>query len=342
MVNYFTSNGMINCTMNTIKIGTYKDVKTIVLENDVITIEILPEWGSKIVSFFYKPLKYELLWQNPGKNYTKTKYGDPYESGEVSGLDEMFPTISPCHCENFPWVGTEMPDHGELWSIPWDYETGDDYVRLWVHGVRFPYKLEKRVYLKDSSIHIEYNAVNLSDFEFDFIWAAHPLFCASEGMEIILPPSMNKIINSVPGPRLKDYGKVYSFPVAQFQDGSELNLGNIPEKNDFGYQKYYFLGKTDEGWCILYDGKKRINIGMSYPVEKVPYLGMWVNEGGWEGQYNIAPEPATGGMDRVDAAKIWGMNSVLKGNEYYEWYLNISVSEGEKACKIKENGEFVI
>ena len=81
---------------------------------------------------------------------------------------------------------------------------------------------------------------------------------------------------------------------------------------------------------------------MSYPVEKVPYLGMWVNEGGWEGQYNIAPEPATGGMDRVDAAKIWGMNSVLKGNEYYEWYLNISVSEGEKACKIKENGEFVI
>jgi hypothetical protein len=69
---------------------------------------------------------------------------------------------------------------------------------------------------------------------------------------------------------------------------------------------------------------------MAWPPETVPYLGMWVNEGGWADQYNVAPEPATGGMDRVDAAGMWGMNSVLRGGETLQWWLSITVSEGER------------
>ena len=38
---------------------------------------------------------------------------------------------------------------------------------------------------------------------------------------------------------------------------------------------------------------------------------MWLNEGGYAGQYNIAPEPATAAMDRIDASKLWGMGSTL-------------------------------
>jgi hypothetical protein len=81
---------------------------------------------------------------------------------------------------------------------------------------------------------------------------------------------------------------------------------------------------------------------MEYPKDRVPYLGMWVNEGGWEGQFNIAPEPATGGMDRIDFAKMWGMNSVLKAHETLEWYLNLSVQEGKKARGMREGGEFIL
>ena len=32
---------------------------------------------------------------------------------------------------------------------------------------------------------------------------------------------------------------------------------------------------------------------------------MWLNEGGWDGQYNIAPEPATAAMDSITASKLW-------------------------------------
>jgi hypothetical protein len=65
-----------------------------------------------------------------------------------------------------------------------------------------------------------------------------------------------------------------------------------------------------------------------------------LNEGGWAGQYNIAPEPATGGMDRVDFAKMWGMNSVLKAHEHQTWFLNIALQEGAKMRALDEKGIF--
>jgi galactose mutarotase-like enzyme len=315
--------------MNTIRTGTYKDVSAVILENDDLTVKILPDWGSKIASIVYMPLNRELLWQNPGDVYRKTAYGDGYETGEVSGFDEMFPTITACRSENTAREiadVVEIPDHGEVWSIPWEYETRGDTVRLHVNGVRFPYRLEKQVSLIGAAVHIEYAAENLSGSDFDFIWAAHPLFNASEGMEIIVPEGMNEIINSVPGPRFKEYGKRLSFPIARLAAGSEFRCDAVPAQNDSGYQKYYFAGKVSEGWCRLYDRENGLNIGLSFPVETVPYLGMWVNEGGWEGQYNIAPEPATGAMDSVEASKTWGMNSVLKPGEPYRWYLNIEVA----------------
>jgi len=326
--------------MNKISTEMYKDVEAIALENDVLKAVVLPKYGSKVASIIYKPLNYELLWQNPNETYIKSQYGDLFESGDFSGFDEMFPTISRCFCETSPWAGTEMPDHGEVWAIPWNYEIQNDTLRLWVNGVRFPYLLEKIVSLEDTLIKIEYNATSLSPFDLDYIWAAHPLFNASAGMELIVPQGMNSIINSVAGPRLPHYGKAYAFPVATFEDGENFNLGLVPEKNDSAYQKYYFAGKVTEGWCILYDNSKHLNIGMSFPKENVPYLGIWVNEGGWDGQYNIAPEPATGGMDRVDFAKMWGLNSVLKTHETQTWYLNISLKEGGKMGAVNEEGIF--
>jgi hypothetical protein len=321
--------------MNKITTGSYKDVKSIVLENDYLRVTLLPDWGSKIVSIRYSNTEQELLWQNPGKEYIKTGYGELFEKGEFSGFDDMFPTISRCSHEGGPWNGIELPDHGEVWSIPWEYGLGGDLVRLWVYGIRFPYRLEKRVYLEGRRLFMKYRVQNLSTFDLDFIWAAHPLFNTTEGMELIVPSGMNRIVNSVSGPRLGNYGSVYDFPSANLEDGTQFDLGTVPKQNDRGYQKYFFHGKLSEGWCVLFDPVQKLNIGMAFPAEQVPY------EGGYMGQYNIAPEPATGGMDRIDCAKLWGMNSVLGVRETREWHLIISVEEGEKARGVGENGEII-
>jgi galactose mutarotase-like enzyme len=327
--------------MSQIRYGTYQDIDGIVLENAALRVTVLPQWGAKIASLVYKPLTRELLWQEADAAFPKSNYGGRYGQAQSTGFDDMFPTISRCFYEGAPWAGAELPDHGEVRSVPWSYEIEAAQLRLWVSGVRLPYRLEKTLSLSNTTLRLTYTVTNLSTFALDYIWAAHPLFKAVPGMELIVPPGMDTIINAVAGPRLPGYGRRYHFPVAALDDGRRENLALVPEYNEQGYQKYYFAGPVTDGWCLLYDPQHRLNIGVAFPADRVPYLGIWVNEGGWSGQYNIAPEPATGAMDRVDAAKLWGLNSVLSAHDTHTWSLSMALQEGPKMQAMTADGHFV-
>lgn len=307
--------------------GTYKDVDAIILENEVLKVAVLPEWGSKTASIIWKQTGYELLWQNPLPRFEKAGYGAPYPDGDKSGFDEMFPTISRCYYEDSPWEGVEAPDHGEVWSIPWQYEISGESLDMSVDGVRFPYLLQKTIRLSGSSLRIDYTAKNKSSYPLSFIWAAHPLFNTCPGMELKVPQGMDTIVTSVSGDPLGDYGKTHPFPICTDVKGKKFDLSHVPGRSTRGYQKYYFQGKVPEGWCELCNPEEKLTVRLSYPREQVPYLGMWVNVLGWANQYNIAPEPATAAMDRIDFAGMWGTGSSLEPYDKRSWFLEISVSD---------------
>lgn len=311
--------------MARVETGTYKDVPAVVLESETVRAVLLPGSGSKLASLVWKPLERELLWQNPSPAFRKSAYGAPFTDGEFAGFDEMFPTISRCFYERPPWQGVELPDHGEVWALPWECRLDAAEIFLAVHGVRLPYLLEKRVSLEGSRLEQRYRAVNSAPAPMDFIWAAHPLFNASEGMQFIVPAGMGQIVNSVHGERLGAYGAKHDFPLADLP-GGRFDLGRVPARNPSGYQKYFFCGRVTEGWCRLHEPHSGLTIELSFPPSAVPYLGMWLNEGGYAGQYNIAPEPCTGAMDRPDFARMWGMASVLEPGESREWFLAIEVA----------------
>jgi hypothetical protein len=159
-------------------------------------------------------------------------------------------------------------------------------------------------------------------------------------MRVLVPRGMQKIVNAVPGPILGGYGEWRDFPVARRADGKEIRLDRVPRRNTVGYQKYWFAEKVTEGWCMIRDETSTLTIGMAFPREKVPYLGMWLNEGGYAGQYNIAPEPATAAMDRIDFAKSWGMGSVLPPGSRFEWHLVIALAAGKEPLGMSASGEF--
>ena len=159
------------------------------------------------------------------------------------------------------------------------------------------------------------------------------MFNAVPGMEIAVPDGMTKIVNSVPSKRLGPYGWMYGFPEAKLSNGTVFDMSKVPKKNSSDYQKYWFVGKVPEGWCTLYNPEQELSICLAWPEETVPYLGVWVNEGGWEGQYNVAPEPATGAMDRVDSARMWGMNNVLPAGRKQEWRLTLTFRRGKRGVK---------
>lgn len=324
----------------TILSGKYKGEDAVLMESEDLRLTVVPGHGAKIASLIHKRTGREYLYQQPGERFRKASYAEPYGNGEISGFDEMFPTISECYCDWGPWAGTKMPDHGEVWSMPWKCERTDSEVRTWVHSVRFPYVLTRTAsFARPNTILLRYQVENLSAFDFPALWSAHPLFNMVPGTRVIVPPEARHILNTVEGPALGSYGERFDFPIARTADGKEFDLSRTNPPESKLYFKYFFLDDFKEGFVIVHEPKTRETVGLAWPVQQVPYLGMWVNEGGWDGGYHIAPEPCTAPYDRWDVARQWGKLPVIPAFGRQQWELRITVGLADNPTRMEPDGE---
>ena len=312
----------------TVRQSTYKDQKAMTIESTLVTAQFLPQIGAKLCSLIYKPRDLELLVQRPGKQYLVQPYDGIYVDGECSGLDDMFPTIDAFYYQQYPWQGIKAPDHGEVWSIPWDCSAGESQLHFAVQGVRFPYRLEKWIsFAGEATLHAQYRLTNLSAFDFDFLWAAHPMFNLEEGAELQLPEAVQQVVLvSVLGRAAGAYGEVLDWPIAKGSDGQTVDLRRIQPKAAQAYRKYYVKGPMPEGWCTITYPKSGVSLRLGFPVAIVPYLGILPNEGGWQDLYNIFLEPATASFDRPDIAYLHREASTVKARSTYEWHLDLTFS----------------
>ncbi len=309
--------------------STYKNEPCLAMESAELRVLVLPQFGGKIQSIFSKKHGREYLYQAPGESFKRPEYGMDFAQGECSGFDDMFPTIDPCP---FPGrAGTVVPDHGEVWALPWEWEEREDSLFLSVKGRLFPYHLEKELaFTGPSELTIHYRVLNQGESTFPFIWAAHPLVNCTEGMRIFLPDSAEEIINVYgESKRLGSYGKIYSWPLAQSANGLPHDLSKIRGFSAHSCDKYYVVNQLSEGTCALQDPVSKTAITFTFPVDKVPYLGIWVNEGGFHGQYNAALEPCTGPLDNLELAHRLGKASLVEAGGEYTWFLKVAVEDTE-------------
>lgn len=320
----------------------YKDQPAILLESDLIRAQFLPSIGSKMCSLIYKPLGRELMVQNPSEKYLIEPYDGVYVDGECSGFDEMFPTIDECYYESYPWAGTKIPDHGEVWSLKWDHLVQGEQLSMSTYGVRFPYKLEKVVsFTAPHILHTRYNLTNLSNFDFDFMWAAHTMINLEENVELVLPSGVQSVNSVSTNGTIGRYGDEAMWPQFKTADGTLRDLSKLRPKNTQAAEKYFVKGKMPEGWCALKYHQSGFSMALSFPVDRVPYLAVLPNEGGWRDMYNIFLEPATATFDRLDLARKRQEYSTVKAHSTYEWHLDISFTGGTGFQKVNDSGEFV-
>jgi hypothetical protein len=313
--------------------SSYKNQVGVTIESEALTAQFLPKVGAKIASLIYKPLGRELLVQRAGEAYRLQPYGGDYVAGECSGFDDMFPTIDACYYQAYPWDGTPVPDHGEVWSLPWEWRTDIGQLHFATNGVRFPYRLEKWISMTEpQSLHIAYRLTNLASFDFDFMWAAHMMINLEEGVELVLPPGVQRVVSrlSFRG-GLGHYGDEFTWPVATLPNGGNRDLRWLRPKTVRDADKYFVKGKLPQGWCGLRYHQSGFTLSLSYPAEQVPYLGILPNEGGWQDLYNIFLEPCTASFDDLNVARLRGECSSVKARSVYEWYLNISVKQDTDA-----------
>ena len=297
----------------------FKTARALFLENErlraVITIR-----GSKMVSLFDKKSGREFLLQSSGDELRQGGYDSDYNAADVCGFDEMFPAIDACCYEGGPWNGVRIPDHGEVWGLDWDCDSRDGALEASVYGVRFPYKLSKRIYFKETNIlRIDYSLQNLSAFEMDFIWAAHAMFALDDDSVLLLPDSRAKAVLTYSyNSRMGSYGD--SFPLdSRYKAYGQGGL-SVVNPGEVYMDKYYIKDKLPSGSCGIAYPSGGLACMLSFPVQTVPYLGVLLGNGLHIGNCAIV-EPCTGAFDRPDRAKAFGRNSVLKAKGDLKWYL---------------------
>lgn len=307
--------------------------KVVSLETNILKIDILPDLGGKMISLFYKPKNKELLWKTPDRKYRKPKYGDIFEDYGMSGFDECFPAVAEGHYPSRPWKDIVIPDHGELWTLPWKHRISENSIYLWVYGVRFAYRLDKWVTLDDNRLKLEYKVTNLSPFKFKYIWSSHPLFRITSRTKIDFPlASKIKIYWSHNG-RFDTGSREYSWPLVKDKQGNEVNLSSVGY-SDSGFADKFFVTNLTEGWCKLTDTKDNWSIKFSFSLDEIPCVGLWINQGGWPQQnvgtknhFNMGLEPCSSPYEDLFAADKGNKCSTIPPEGTVEWNLTLELSE---------------
>lgn len=119
----------------TIETQTWHGEPALRLASSELEVIVLPHRGAKIASLIDSAGRQWLAQPEAGA-LPQVGYGTSFTDAEMCGWDEMAPTI----------VSAALPDHGEIWAVPWHpLEVTDLAVELSVSGRALPYILRRRI-----------------------------------------------------------------------------------------------------------------------------------------------------------------------------------------------------
>lgn len=310
-----------------VELSTAGDLEARSLIAHDLRVTVIPRLGGKISSILWQGT--ELLAHNPRKAFQEARYAAPFADFDASGFDECLPTIGPCAYPEHPWQGVEAPDHGEVWSIPWEWDLEGEALHLHTHGIRFPYTFEKWIALPaPGRIRLGYGLTNHAPVPFKFLWSSHPLFAPRPGMRIHLPPGVRVRVDWSKGERLGGPGSEHDWPMTRDRHGQAVDLSLILSEESRLVDKLYTT-RLDEGWCAVHDPQDGLYIAFLFSPDEIPYAGLSINLGGWPvdgpGYYNLGLEPCNGFPDRLDLAVQRGGCAVAGPGATLRWAMDLCV-----------------
>ena len=302
------------------------------LENDCLQIKVVPSMGGKTISIFLKDKQFELLYDRGGNQLKRSKRGDSFDSGEASGFDDAFPCIGK-EIVNFQNHMLTYEDHGEIWtsSMKLVKDTVPNRLRLKGEGYHLPYTYEKTITINKNTVSYDYKIANIGDFEFPCIWAMHCLVHYEEDMRFLFPQNTSRFENVLASKELGEVGAVYELMDSHTNVHKEYGLQEqyafdlVPKKENKTMLKYYVKSDIMEGFCGYEYPSQGVRCSINYEADQLPYLGVWVNAGGYRGEYNCALEPTNGYYDSISKALELGKCKILSVGESICFSLHLSL-----------------
>ena len=316
-------------------ISSTTELSAVQLANDQLVVSFLPELGAKMNSLKSVRSGRQFLYQPPGRPYRRAAYGASFADYDTSGFDECCPTIAECIYAGPGFAGRKMPDHGDLWSASWNYLAGDQELFFETDGRSLPYRFRKIARLEGDAAILTYEIENTGSGEFAFLWSAHPLLAVAAGCRIVLPKEISQLfVEWSRGERLGKFGDSCGWPIAACKDGEKVDLSEMLDASA-GTADKLFTSRLRDGTCALCYPQTNEAIAFHFNPQDVPYLGIWICQGGWpspeNGHFTIGLEPCTGRPDSLQEAIRRGSCDVLRPGQTKKWALRMEIRSGDSS-----------
>lgn len=301
-------------------------LRTIVMENSVVRIVVLPEAGGKIQQISYKPLDTDLLWNHATLLPARQPLHACYDDNWSGGWDELFPNDEVAMLD-----GAALPDHGELWTGEWNAELIEDGEQVGIHlQHETPITnclVEKTVFLRPESavFEVKYRLTNRGGAVVPFLFKLHPAFAVSACHRIDFPRMTAIREPAFPG-TLNGAPQTFPWPYI-VASGVDLDLRQV---QDTSSKAVHFLYGTemDSGWCGVTDRTKRLAAALRFDPEFFSCCWLFATYGGWRDLNVAVLEPATGFPFSLQTMMDEGRARSIGPGESLETRVLFSIQEG--------------
>ncbi|MBM3700206.1 MAG: DUF4432 family protein [Actinobacteria bacterium] len=282
---------------------SYKGLKSVIMENELLRLFILADKGTDIIELLYKPKDIDFMWKSP-KDFKEGQIDrKDFLESYLGGWQEIIPNGGP------PCIykGASFGLHDESPMVKWDFEIIKDSekeisIKFFTKLSKMPLGIEKVLSLTRGSaiLSIQEKVTNFSKEPLDFMWGHHPCFGSPflsgdciinfDAEEII---SNQDSISNFPLVAPKASGSLKSFPGI---GKDTVDLSKVMPKEANCADLLYARGLR-QNWFSITNLEEKTGIGFVFDLSVFKYLYYWLVYGGsdnypwYSDTYSLAIEP---------------------------------------------------
>lgn len=290
--------------------------QAVILENAETRIVVLPGLGGKVISIVDKRVDGELLWRNDRIPVRPAAFGSGYDDQFLGGWDELYPNDEPEEL-----AGEPVPDHGELWAVPWHWSTGSDPGQVWleltVRGAVTGTEVTKRLVLgAGPDLIVDYRIANTSRIDQPFLWKSHVAVELRPDTVIDLAAG-DVLMHEFGNPRVRPDGGSFTWPWVSGHD-----LRTLPDTTHRGVSEFLIATTLERGECGVRHPSAGTGLRLSWDRADLPSCWLFASYvGGWRGLDVLVLEPCTGYPLSVNDGVAAGTHQVLPAGATKSWQL---------------------
>ena len=323
----------------------FHNTRTAIIENEKISVTILVDRGTDIISFNYKPQDTEFIWLDPvglnildKMNYTQWDK-DYWKDNYYGGWFECFPNVGP----SGRYMNSYFNENAEIKYLPFDMsvekDTAEEVVlKFFAKCTKTPFVIEKYIKIKSNepTLFIKEKITNLADKKCGFLWGHHP----NAGGRFIDDDTIIDMPDCTLYTMDEDENKseVFNWPYT-YSEGKCIDLRKIMSGGENKTSALFYLNNIKEGWGAFRNPKKKLGFGFSWDIDMFKSGILWIKYDksevhcDYDGRRLITIFPKTADVNGLEEASKNGLLSYLGPHESKETWINATVFNGEKEVK---------